>query len=236
MSGVSAGADTVFYAVSNACGTDTATKIVTVNPLPFAGTISGAASVCIGTAITLSDTASGGVWSSGSPAIATVGSLSGIVTGLSAGLVNITYSVSNLCGTARNVSIISVSPLPNVGAIIGSQNLCVGATISLTDTVTGGSWSSSCACANVTGGVVNGVSAGTAVISYSITGSCGTAASATRTVTVNDLPTVFGVTGGGTECNGASYGFHVGLSTSIIGVNYQLYYNGAPLGSPLAGI
>ena len=51
---------------------------------PVAGTIAGAASVCAATTITLTDTASGGVWISSNNTIATVNS-SGVVFGAGAG-------------------------------------------------------------------------------------------------------------------------------------------------------
>lgn len=64
-----------------------------------AGTISGSSTVCVGASTTLSDTTTGGTWSSSNTSIATIGS-TGIVTGISSGTVTISYTVSNSCGTA----------------------------------------------------------------------------------------------------------------------------------------
>jgi hypothetical protein len=54
------------------------------------------------------------------------------------------------------------------------------------------------------------------------------------TVTVNPLPTVYSVTGGGSFCTGGT-GVPVGLSGSQTGVNYQLYIGGVPTGTIIGG-
>ncbi|MBX2893183.1 MAG: hypothetical protein KF734_19890 [Saprospiraceae bacterium] len=61
-----------------------------------------------------------------------------------------------------------------------------------------------------------------------------TATSNTITMTVNDLPTTFNVTGGGAYCAGGA-GVPVGLSGSQTGVDYQLQIGGVDTGSPVAG-
>jgi len=59
-------------------------------------------------------------------------------------------------------------------------------------------------------------------------------ASGSVTVTVNPLPTIFNVTGGGEYCSGGA-GLPVELNGSQSGVNYQLYLDGGTDGSPLPG-
>jgi hypothetical protein len=56
----------------------------------------------------------------------------------------------------------------------------------------------------------------------------------TFTITVNPLPTVFTVSGGGTRCTTDS-GLAITLSGSQTGVNYQLQLNGGNVGTPVAG-
>src|SRR5690606_29161155 len=53
-----------------------------------------------------------------------------------------------------------------------------------------------------------------------VAGECGEAISNAVTLTVNALPIVYNVTGGGSFCSGP--GLPVGLSNSQVGVNYQL--------------
>ncbi|HLO55376.1 MAG TPA: PKD domain-containing protein, partial [Saprospiraceae bacterium] len=56
----------------------------------------------------------------------------------------------------------------------------------------------------------------------------------TFTITVNPLPTIFTVSGGGTKCT-TDDGLAITLSGSQTGVNYQLQLNGGNVGAPVAG-
>jgi uncharacterized protein YjdB len=99
VTGVSGGTATISYTVNNGCGAATATQAITVNPLPVPGTITGADSICVGDTITLTNTVTGGTWSSSSTAIATVNGTTGRAKGLAAGFATISYAVTNGCGT-----------------------------------------------------------------------------------------------------------------------------------------
>ena len=200
VSGVTAGTATVSYSVTNGCGTAVATMPVTVNPLPVAGTITGTAIVCEGATTTLSNTITGGIWTSSS-ADATVAG--GIVSGVTAGTTTVSYTVTNSCGTAVATMPVTVNPLPVAGTITGTATVCEGATTTLSNTIGGGTWTSSSADATVTGGVVSGAAAGTATVSYSVTNGCGTAVAA-MPVTVNPLPVAGTITGTTTVCEGAT--------------------------------
>ena len=179
VTGVSSGTATISYTVSNACGSAVATKVVTVNSA-LSSPITGTLTTCIGATTTLANSTTGGTWSSSTPAVATIGSASGVVTGISAGTSTITYTVGGSYVTA----VVSVYAMP--AAITGGGSACVNATITLACATTGGSWSSSnTATASVSGtGIVTGVAAGTANISYTISGSC----SSTKTITINVSP------------------------------------------------
>jgi len=59
-------------------------------------------------------------------------------------------------------------------------------------------------------------------------------ATSSVTTTVNPLPLQFGLTGGGSYCIGGT-GVVVGLAGSQSGVNYQLFNNGNPIGTPVSG-
>jgi hypothetical protein len=74
----------------------TASTTVSVNTLPSAGTISGINSVFAGYTTALSETVSGGTWSSSNTGVATVDG-SGVVTGVVGGNATITYTVGTGC-------------------------------------------------------------------------------------------------------------------------------------------
>ena len=155
---------------------------VTVSAPPTA--ITGTKSVCAAATTQLSDGAVGGTWTSGTSSVATVGSTTGLVTGAALGTTVITYNTA--CGTATTTTV-TVTPIPT--AISGPipSRLCSTLTVTLSDAVAGGTWSSSSTSLATVGsasGVVTGGSSGTVVVTYS--NGCGTAP--TTTITVNPLP------------------------------------------------
>ena len=200
ITGVSAGTDTIAYSVTNVCGTAVATVVVTVNPLPVSGIITGDSVVCVSSSVVLSDLTPGGEWTSGDPALAIAGS-SGAVTGLSSGIDTIKYVVTNVCGTSAAIHVLTVNPLPDAGVIAGAGEVCAGSDLTLSDMSGGGTWlSSAMGIATIgTSGVVTGVAAGTAVISYAVSTFCGTAVTAI-TVTVNPMPDAGSITGSDSLC------------------------------------
>ncbi|OYU54152.1 MAG: hypothetical protein CFE25_16075 [Chitinophagaceae bacterium BSSC1] len=92
---------------------------------------------------------------------------------------------------------------PAVPAITGAASVCRSASITLANTTASGIWSSSnTAIVTVSaGGVVNGIAAGIATISYAVTNSCGTT-TVTKDITVNVPPSVAAITGSNTVCLG----------------------------------
>ena len=178
ITGIAAGTTRITYLLSGGC---TNTIIVTVNTT-VTGVISGASLVTTGSNITLTDAVSGGVWTaSNSNAIVS----GGIVTGETAGTVNISYAVNGSCGTAYATKLVTVDN-SFIPAISGVATICAGSTTSLSDAIMGGTWSSSngaVAMVNSSTGIVSGISAGTVIISYTQGG-----AYAMITVTVNTMP------------------------------------------------
>ncbi len=201
VTGVATGTATISYAISSSCGSATTTYTVSVNATPFAGTVSGPATVCRGASITLTDATPGGTWSSSNAGVASV--TGGVVSGVATGTATISYTVANTCGSASATSTITVNTVPTAGTITGATTVCTGATITLTNTATGGTWSSSnpsVASVN-TSGIVTGSSNGAATISYSVSNSCGSAF-ATSSVTVSATPSAGTITGGTAVCVG----------------------------------
>ena len=196
------GMDTLTYSVTNGCGTASATKIITIGTSPGAGTITGPVVLCMGSSITLTDGTPGGVWSS-SNASASVGT-SGVVTGLAAGVDTISYSVTSGCGTTSATHMVTVSSSTATGTITGPSAVCAGSSITLTDGISGGAWSSVNGNATVSGtGVVNGITPGLDTIIYTVTGVCG-AASTSMALEIDGSPSAGTITGPSSECTGAT--------------------------------
>ena len=193
------------------------------------GTISGSVPVCLGGSFTLTETSPGGTWSSSDSTIATVGSSSGIVTSVAPGTATITYTLPNPCGALATTTV-TVNPLPS--PLPATVTMCQNLTSTLTETVPGGTWSTSNATIATVGtsGVVTGVNPGTCTIAYTLPTGC----AVSTTASVNPLPAPFTVTGGGAFCSGGT-GVHVGLSGSTAGFDYQLISGGITVGDLTGG-
>lgn len=198
VTGYIAGTATISYTVTNSCGTSTTTTPMTV--ITGVTPISGTTTFCVGTSVTLTNSTTGGVWTSAGPAVATIGSATGVTTGLSVGDATISYILGTGCATTTTVH---VTPGVVGGSIITPATICTGGVYGLGFTGTGGgTWSSSNpAVANMTGGFLNGVSAGTATITYSLTTSCG---STTTTTPVTVIPGMTPISGPTSVCVGST--------------------------------
>jgi uncharacterized protein YjdB len=190
VTGVASGNAIISYLVTNSCGIASVTRAVTVNPAVTVAAIGGLSSVCAGSTITLTNTTTGGTWSSTNTSVATIGS-TGIVTGVAAGTATISYAVSNICGSATVTKAITVNPLPTTGTISGATVMCISTTTTLSTTGTGGTWiSGNTALATInSGGVVTAIAAGTVPITYTVTNGCGTG-NAIHSVTISALPAI----------------------------------------------
>ena len=228
-SGSRTGVDTLMYTISNICGSASTRRAVTIEAPLSAGSVIGSTSVCAGSAITLSDTARGGTWSSSSTATATVTG-SGVVTGVIGGIVTITYSVANSCGTATAVHDVTVNPLAVAGTLHGAGTICEDSSVTLTVTggAAGGTWTtSSAAVATVnSAGLVRGVTGGSATVTYTVTNSCGSEYT-TMGISVTPRPTVAAITGASSICpgltetlrDGTAGGVWTSSSTAVATVN-----------------
>ncbi len=182
VTGVAAGsAPITFTQTSTGC---TSVTSVSVNPYPA---ITGTASLCAGTTTTLSNPVSGGLWSSQTASQATVGSTTGIVSGLNAGTPNITYTQ----GTCFVIKQLTVNTQPAaIGG--GASSICQLATTTFTDVNGGGVWTSGNTAIATIGstGTVTGVSGGTAPITYTLAGNCFVATS----IGINGVAPIVGAT------------------------------------------
>jgi len=122
--------------VSYTIGSCSATLPITIYPQP--ASIVAPLGMCELDCATLTDPDSGGHWSCGSLALATIDSISGFLwTDTTAGLATITYTLPTGCYTTHELSI---DPQP--GPIIGPRGICWTATGAYyySDTVAGGRW------------------------------------------------------------------------------------------------
>ncbi len=171
VAGVVAGSPIISYTVTNSCGSAAATATITVLPLPDPGTITGATAVCAGSVIPLSSGIAGGVWTSENTLVAVAAA--GNVTGVAAGTVNISYTVSNSCGDTTAVKAITVHATPP--SITGVNVIAPFYSDTLSNAGGPGTWSSSApvvATINATTGIVAALSPGTTVIRFTNTNGC----------------------------------------------------------------
>ncbi len=170
VNGVTAGTSVISYITSGGC---IATRIVTVATSPAVSAISGASSVCSGATTTLTNATASGVWSSSATSVATIGSLTGVVTGATAGTALISYSVTSSCGVVAATKTITINAVP--ATISGSSSISIGATTTFYTATTGGTWTSSAqsvATIDSVTGVINGISSGSATITYTLPSGC----------------------------------------------------------------
>ena len=144
---------------------------MTVNALPVAVAITGDTEVCIGSTITnLTSTAGTIVWSSSNTAVATIDAGTGVVTPVSAGSTNISYTVTdgNSCSATSANHAVTVNALPTIG---GLTSVAIGSNITLTSTGGAGTWTSSVPTVATVdaSGVVTGISSGSTAIIYTLT-------------------------------------------------------------------
>ena len=199
LTGVFQGRTTISYTVTNAttgCET-TVTYFVTINALPSVDPITGNNTVCIGQTTQLANATAGGTWSTSNAAVATVNT-NGLVIGLTAGTVTISYASANATGCDAVVNyIVNINDLPTVAPIIGNNTVCIGQTTQLANATAGGVWSTSNAgIANVNvNGLVNGLAEGIVTINYTVTNLSGCETVVSYNVSINALPIVGPITG-----------------------------------------
>ena len=165
------GTATISYTLPTGCYT---TTTITVNPIP-APITGGSANdtACMGQTFTLADTSLGGLgsWTSVFPAFATV-STTGVVNALTAGTTIIRYS-NPITGCGPQSFTLTVAQEPSF--IHGNYHLCVASVDSLTDTISGGIWTSSDPLVGTVAtyaGWLTGYTPGNAVITYTLPGNC----------------------------------------------------------------
>jgi large repetitive protein len=186
------GSFTVKVTDANGCSATSAAFAVTALAAPATPTISGPASFCAGTSITLtSSSTTGNLWSTG----ATTQS----ITVSAAGSYSVTVTGANGCKATSAAFAVTSNPLPATPAISGPSSFCAGSTITLTSSsATGNLWSTGPTTQSIT------VSAAGSY-SVTVTNAAGCkATSAAFAVTSNALPATPTITGPASFCPGTS--------------------------------
>ncbi len=208
VTGITPGVVTITYAVTNANGcVGYSTKQFTVNPLPTVPAITGTITLCDNTTTALSNTLTGGVWSSSLTSKATVNSTSGLVSGVAAGTSTITYLYTDNNGCSNtNSTVVTINASPTVAAITGSTGVCIGSTTTFSNVTLNGTWTSSNT--NVAtinnSGLITTVATGSSTISYTVINASTCTTFVTKSITVNALPNVTANATATTVCNGTS--------------------------------
>jgi hypothetical protein len=224
----------VVYNSSPASGTymvSGVSAVVTVINGLLAGTITGTSAICPnGTSqLNISGNSATGTWQSANPAIATV-SNTGLVTGVSAGNVNINYIVTGTggCVNVTATFAVVVTAPPVAGTITGTSAICAnsGSQLIISGNSANGSWQSTNPAIAVVSntGYVNGVSAGNVNINYIVSGTGGCANSSTATFAmVLTAPAVAGpITGTSTICSNSTTQLNLPANATSPGVWYSL--------------
>lgn len=228
---------------------------VVVNPVPVTATVTGGGPVCAGSTglpigIDNSDpTVNYQLYKGTTPVGAAqqgIGTSFDFGTYSSAGTYKViatdplTHCSSNMSGTA----IISINPLPAVYNVAGGGSYCFGGTgvdIRLNGSSAGISYQLNNGATPVmtlggnggaldfglqtTGGNYNVVATNPATL-------CSSNMAAGAMVTVNPLPHVDSIVGGGSYCYGG-IGVTIAMSAGVAGVNYQLFKGATPVSGPL---
>ncbi len=231
---------------------------ITVNPLPTLYDVTGGGSYCsggTGVPVGLSNSQSGINYQLYRGAVAVGSPVSGTGAAISFGNQTIagTYTVTGTNGTTtctatmNGNAVITINPLPTAFNVTGGGSYCSGGTgvsVGLSGSEVGMNYQLFVGAAPVgapiagTGAALNfglQTSAGTYTITSTNTiTSCVATMTGSAIITINPLPTVYNMSGGGAFCSGGA-GVAVGLSGSQSGVNYQLYRDGLPVGGAVPG-
>ena len=225
------GSTTITYSYTdmNGCASSTF-QMLTVNQPTSLSPISGATSICAGSTTTLSNSTSGGTWSSSNPNVYI--NYDGVVTANTSGSTTITYSYTdmNVC-TSSTTRMLTVNQPTMLSEISAPMSICAGSTATLSNSTSGGTWSSSntsVASINPTSGVVTANTSGSTTITYSYTNMDGCISSpVTRMVYINEPTTLSPISGETTICagltttlfNSTSGGTWSSSNTSVASIN-----------------
>jgi len=201
ISGVAGGNAVISYTITNNGCSTTQTKAISVQTAPATSiSVSGPTTFCAGGSVVLTAAAGNGYnWTNTSTSQA--------ITVTASGTYGVSVTNGQGCASIAAPVTITVVPFPVLDPIAGSNTVCIGATEAMSNTTSGGTWSSSNAgVASVSAnGVVSGNNAGAATISYTYTNAAGCTSTVTKPISVNVIPSaVVSANGPTTFCSGGS--------------------------------
>ena len=237
LTGVAAGNANVSYTV----GSCYISAVVTINATPAA--ISGSNTVCTANITSLTDATSSGTWSSSNTSYATI-SAAGVLTGVAAGSLNISYTKSSCSSilpvTVNTNTITTATKLSN----LGYGGICISSSSTATASPSGGTWSSNAtavASVNPTTGVLKLLTPGGVSITYTL-GGCYSYASTQIGATLDPITgsstlctstpvTLSNSTSGGQWMSsstakatvGATTGVVTGVAAGTVNISYEKY-------------
>ena len=167
---------------TNSC-LSTASVILKVAAATTPNAITGNYSICPSNTTTLTSTTLGGIWSTASSSIASVDATTGLVTGNSAGVSVIKYTITNSSGctatASYNITVNAKPGVPSIQYAAGTANpqtgaggaFCANKIFTVVGNPSGGLWSSTGVLSvNATTGIVNtGNTVGAGNLIYTIT-------------------------------------------------------------------
>ena len=213
-----------------------------------AGTITGTTTVCASATTQLSSNGdTGGIWSSNTPAAATVNPTSGLVSGVNGGTSVISYTVTDGVCTSTTTALVTVNAAPNAAIAITENNvsanpftgqayhnisytdgiLCTGPgfpnpTTSATLTASGGGtylWSNS--------STNNSITVSTAGTYTVVVTNAGCQSTVTKTIAVNSAPNAGTITATPSvpsfHGKGVCFGSTITLSSTVPGGEWSMF-------------
>ena len=192
VTGKGVGTTNIVYAIgkNNSLDTISNRSITVINSLSKAA-ISGSDGICSGATTQMTASIVGGVWSSSNPAVFSVNS-SGLVTGITSGTANVTYTlkgVNNSDSVALKTMNVFTKPVNNGLSV--NQQICLGDTTRFQTSSTGGVWTSlDTLIAKVSrNGLIQSQKSGDVFIKYTIKGLGGCSdSSRTSKLTISTYP------------------------------------------------
>lgn len=169
-------------------------------------------SCTLNTTTQLSNSNKNGVWKSNNLSVATVNQ-NGVVTSLSNGIANITYTYTLTGITYKSNIDFIVASVPAPASIQGLSGLCIGSSATYTSATPGGIWSTNGRLTINNNGTATANSAGTSIVTYKITNN-GCSNSVSKQVVVSALPPIpsiayapgtNNITGSGGICKNKSF-------------------------------